>query len=69
MHSPPSSAAKPGLVLTTTKQQVTDAARWDAGGGSAVLDAQLLAGALRDPECRATGAAYLERRSRRPPTP
>jgi hypothetical protein len=59
-------AAKPGLVLRTTKAQVDEAVPPVPPGEQSVLAAELAGyeASLVDPECRATAAAYLDARSR-----
>lgn len=58
-------ATKSALTLTTTKRHVNAVAEEAGSTAQSFRDADVLAAALRDPESRAAGAAYLERRSRR----
>ena len=57
-------AAKPGLVLRTTKAQVDEAAPPVPPGDLATLAAELdgYAAALADPECRDAAARYTQAR-------
>jgi enoyl-CoA hydratase/carnithine racemase len=57
-------ARKPGLVLAATKRAANAAAEEMASTAHAHADAHALASALQDPESRAAGRAYLERRRR-----
>ncbi len=58
-------AAKPALLLRTTKQQVAQASEDLVGTALAVGDAALLLQARADPDCRAQASAYLARRGSR----
>lgn len=57
-------AHKPGFALRTTKQQVNAVLEEMAGTARNANDADSLAVALNDPESRAAGRRYLERRRR-----
>jgi enoyl-CoA hydratase/carnithine racemase len=57
-------AARPGLVLAATKRHTNAAAEEMASTAHAHADAHALVSALQDPESRAAGRAYLERRRR-----
>lgn len=54
-------ASKPGFALRATKSQVNAVMDEIAGTGRNANDADTLAVALRDPESRAAGRAYLDR--------
>ena len=57
--------AKPKLALLETKSHVNAVTESMVGTGRSWADADGLASGLRDPEGRASAAAYLERRTRR----
>ncbi|HSL58298.1 MAG TPA: enoyl-CoA hydratase/isomerase family protein [Acidimicrobiales bacterium] len=58
-------ATKSAFTLTSTKRHVNAVAEESGSTAQSFRDAEILAAALRDPESRAAGAAYLERRTRR----
>lgn len=60
-----SMAARPALLLETTKRQVARASEDLVGTGNAHGDADLLIQARADADCRAAAAAYMASRSQR----
>lgn len=58
-------ASKSSLTLQVTKRHVNALTEETASTAMSFADADVLAAALRDPESRAVGQAYLQRRARR----
>ena len=58
-------AAKAPNVVRTTKRQVNEAIEAVSSTAGSWADADLLGAALRDPDARAAGRAYLEQAAKR----